>query len=266
MMTRIDRYILNKFMSTFFFTVLLFTLITVIVDFSEKVEKFIESDITQREIYLQYYPNFIIFIYGLLFPLFTLIAVVFFTSRLANNSEVLSIFNAGVSFKRFLRPYLVGAVFIAILHAIGSNYFIPIGTKVRLELEQKYFDPNRDVGKNRNIHMFLGPDTKIYVNTWRKTDSTMRGFRLERFEKNELVYLMKATSAKWQGEPDNWRLSNYEIRTFDGLNETFFSAQGKHLDTTLAVRPEDFSDYKEQQSMMTSGELLRYVEKQKQGA
>ena len=93
-MTKIDWYILRKFMSTFFFTVLIFTMITVIIDFSEKVEKFIESDITKSEIIFGYFPNFIMFIYGLLFPLFTLISVVFFTSRLANNSEILSIFNA----------------------------------------------------------------------------------------------------------------------------------------------------------------------------
>ena len=186
-MTKIDWYIFKKFMTTFFFTVLIFTMITVIIDFSEKVEKFIESDITKSEIIFGYFPNFIIFIYGLLFPLFTLISVVFFTSRLANNSEILSIFNAGVSFRRLLRPYLIGAVLIAILHALGSNYFIPEGTKTRLALEHKYFDPNRDQGKQRNIHMFLEPDTKAYINFWRKRDSTIRGFRLERFSENELV-------------------------------------------------------------------------------
>ena len=216
-MTKIDWYILKKFMSTFFFTVLIFTMITVIIDFSEKVEKFIESDITRSEIIFGYFPNFIIFIYGLLFPLFTLISVVFFTSRMANNSEILSIFNAGVSFQRLLRPYMIGAVFIAIFHALGSHYFIPEGTKTRLELEYKYFDPNRDQGKQRNIHMFLSPDTKAYINFWRKRDSTIRGFRLERFSENELVYLLKASSAEWLGAPDRWRLVNYEIRTFNGL-------------------------------------------------
>lgn len=262
-MRTLDWYIFRKFMATFFFTVLIFTLITVIVDFSEKVEKFIESDISKSEIVFQYFPNFVLFIYGLLFPLFTLIAVVFFTSRMANNSEVLSIFNAGVSFQRFLRPYWVGAVLIATIHSVGVHYLIPLGTQIRLDLEQTHFGGNRDQAKDRNIHLFLDADTKAYLNFWRKRDSTIRGLRLERFKDNELVYLLKATSAEWQGPPDKWRLVNYEIRTFDGIQETYLSAQGEQMDTTLNMQPADFSDYKGQQSMMTTPELNRYIRKQK---
>ncbi len=262
-MTKIDWYILKKFMSTFFFTVLIFTMITVIIDFSEKVEKFIESGITQYEIYVQYFPNFIIFIYGLLFPLFTLISVVFFTSRMANNSEILSIFNAGVSFKRLLRPYLIGAVFIAIIHALGSNYFIPLGTTTRLALELKHFDPNKDVGKTNNIHMFLEAGTKVYIKQWRKRDTIIRGFRLERFDSNEMVYLLKATSVSWLGPPNHWQLSNYEIRTFDGMNETLIKGEGKQIDTTLNMTPSDFIDYKDQHNMMTTAELDQYIARQR---
>jgi len=261
-MTKIDWYIFKKFMSTFFFTVLIFTMITVIIDFSEKVEKFIESDITQYEIYFQYFPNFIIFIYGLLFPLFTLIAVVFFTSRMANNSEILSIFNAGVSFKRLLRPYLIGAVLIAIIHALGSHYFVPKGTNTRMVLEMKYFDPNLDKGKTHNIHMFLEPGSKVYIKQWRKRDSIIRGFRLERYDSNQLVYLLKANSASWEGPPNNWQLTGYEIRTFDGMNETYFKGAGKQLDTTLNMTPYDFIDYKDQHNMMTTQELGQYIDRQ----
>lgn len=263
MIKTIDWYIIRKFMTTFFFTVLIFTMITVIIDFSEKVEKFVESGISRTEILIDYYPNFVFFIYGMLFPLFTLIAVVFFTSRLANNSEILSILNAGVSFRRLLRPYLIGAIFIALLDAVGINHFIPKGNKTRLTLEQTYFDPNRDQGKTRNIHMFLGPDTKVYINFWRRRDSTIRDFRLEKFDSNQLVYLLKATSAEWQGPPDRWRLTNYEIRTFDGLEESLVIGQGEQLDTAFALTPGDFVDYKEQQSMMTTLELQRYIERQK---
>lgn len=262
-MKKLDWYILKKFMSTFFFTVLIFTMITVIIDFSEKVEKFIESDITQSEIIFGYFPNFIIFIYGLLFPLFTLISVVFFTSRMANNSEILSIFNAGVSFQRLLRPYMIGAVFIAIIHALGSHYFIPRGTSIRMGLELKYFDPNRDQGKEHNIHMFLEPDTKIHVRLWRKRDSIIRGFRIERFSDNELVYLLKAKSAQWEGPPNKWTLSSYEIRTFNGMDESLLIAEGEQLDTTLNMTPADFIDYKGQHNMMTTTELGTYINRQR---
>lgn len=262
-MTKIDWYIFKKFMATFFFTVLIFTMITVIVDFSEKVERFIESEISRSEIIFGYFPNFIIFIHGLLFPLFTLIAVVFFTSRLANNSEILSIFNAGVSFRRFLRPYLFGALIIAGLHALGSHYFIPQGTKVRLNLENTYFYTDRDLGKQRNIHLFLDTNTIAYINFWRKRDSIIRGIRLETYRDNELVGTLKATSASWQGHPNKWRLDNYTIRTFNGLDETILLGQGQHLDTTLSIEPADFVDYKDQQTMMTTPELSAYISKQK---
>lgn len=262
-MTKIDWYILKKFLTTFFFTVLLFTLIVVIIDFSEKVERFVESDISRSEIIFQYIPNFTLFMYGLLFPLFTLIAVVFFTSRLANNSEILSIFNAGVSFGRLLRPYWVGAIFIAVLHTLSVNYLVPSGTKTRLYLERTYFGRDKDEGKQKNIHLFLDSDTKAYVNFWRSRDSSIRGFRLERFEDHELVALLKATSAKFQPDSGTWRLSNYEMRTFNGPEETLILGQGQQLDTLIDLHPGDFIDYKDQQASMTTGELMRYINKQK---
>jgi lipopolysaccharide export system permease protein len=263
MLPKLDKYIIRKFMSTFFFTVLIFTLISVIIDFSEKVEKFIESAITKQEIYLEYYPGFIGYIAGLLWPLYTLIAVIFFTSRMAYNSEIISIFNAGVSFKRLMRPYLISASVIAILHLIGNHYFIPIGNKLRLDVEHAYIWTNNDKGKTQDVHMFLTPDSKVYINYYRKRDSTARKFRLERFEDNQLVYLLKANTAEWIGPPDKWRLQNYEIRTFKGMKESLLIGKGKQKDTTLNLTPADFVDYKEQHMMMTSAEILRYIDNQK---
>ena len=250
-------------MSTFFFAVLIFTLISVIIDFSEKVEKFIESAITKREIYLEYYPGFIGYIGGLLWPLYTLIAVIFFTSRMAYNSEIISIFNAGVSFKRLMRPYLISASVIAILHLIGNHYFIPKGNKLRLDVEHAYIWTNNDKGKTQDVHMFLTPDSKVYINYYRKRDSTARKFRLEKFEDNQLVYLLKANTAEWIGPPDKWRLQNYEIRTFNGMKESLLIGKGKQKDTTLNLTPADFVDYKEQHMMMTSAEIQEYITNQK---
>ncbi|GJM31768.1 MAG: membrane protein [Saprospiraceae bacterium] len=260
MLKKIDWYIIKKFLTTFFFTVLIFSMISVIIDFSEKIEKFIEEPITKYEILVEYYPNFVIFIAGLLWPLFTLIAVVFFTSRMAYNSEIISIFNAGVSFRRFMRPYLVAAFFISGLHFIGNHYFIPLGNKKRLNIEHTYISRDNDKGKTRDVHMFLSPDTKVYVNTYRKRDSTARNFRIERFKGNELVYLLKAATAEWQGPPNHWKLRSYEIRTFDGLKESLVVGRGQEIDTTINLRPDDFVDYTEQQSMMTSVELRGFIQ------
>ena len=264
MIKKLDRYIINKFLSTFFFTVLIFTMISVVIDFSEKVEKFIESDITKYEIYVEYYPGFIMFVAGLLWPLYTLIAVIFFTSRLAYNSEIISIFNAGVSFWRLMRPYLIAATLIAGLHLIGNHYFIPLGNKARLDVEHAYIWTNNDRGKTKDVHMFVAPDTKVYINYYRKRDSTARKFRMERFEDGKLVYLLKANTAEWMGPPDRWKLRNYEIRTFNGMEEGLILGRGEDMDTTVNLRPDDFVDYKEQHMMMTSDQITDYIAQQRQ--
>ncbi|MCB0568425.1 MAG: LptF/LptG family permease [Phaeodactylibacter sp.] len=263
MLKKLDIYIIRKFLSTFFFVVLIFTMISVIIDFSEKVEKFIEEPITKKEILIDYYPNFILYIDGLLWPLFTLIAVIFFTSRMAYNSEIISIFNAGVSFRRLMRPYLFAAGFITILHLLGNHYFIPKGNKIRLDIVYTYIWRDDDKGKTQDVHMFLSPDTKIYVNYFRKRDSTARKFRLEKFKDGELAYLLKANSAEWEGPPDKWKLRDYEIRTFNDMQEQLIVGRGKEIDTTIAFTPSDFVDYKEQQTMMTTPELSEYIATQK---
>lgn len=263
MLKKLDRYIIKKFLKTFFFTVLIFSMISAIIDFSEKVEKFIEEPITKHEIIVDYYPNFILHIAGLLWPLFTLIAVIFFTSRLAYNSEIISIFNAGVSFRRLMRPYLLAATFIAGLHFVGNHWFIPKGNKTRLDIVHTHIWRDNDKGKTRDVHMFLEPGTKVYINYYRKRDSTARKFRIERFENHELVYLLKAASAEWMGPPNQWRLRNYEIRTFDGLEEELILGKGKQIDTTLNLTPDDFVDYKEQHTMLTTPQLMQYINAQK---
>jgi len=226
MMKKLDAYIIRNFLSTFFFTVLIFTMIAVVIDFSEKVEKIIEEPITTEELIFGYFANFIIYIDGLLWPLFTLIAVIFFTSRMAYNSEVISIFNAGVSFRRLMVPYLLAATFLAGILLLGNHYFIPQGNKAMLDVVYTYFDKNKDKGKTRDVHLFVSPDTKIYVRSYRKRDSTAADFRIERFNGNELVYLLKANVAEWLNERGKWRLRDYEERTFDGMEEHLVQAFG----------------------------------------
>ena len=260
MLKKLDQYIIKKFLRTFFFTVLIFTMISVIIDFSEKVENFIESGITNKEIYIDYYPNFILYIDGLLWPLFTLIAVIFFTSRMAYNSEIISIFNAGVSFRRFMVPYLVGAALISGIQLVSNHFLIPKGNKTRLDIVHEYIWRDNDKGKTRDVHMFISPDTKIYVNFYRKRDSTANKFRMERFEDDELVYLLKANTASWEGYPDKWSLKNYEIREFNGKKESLVLGKGARLDTTFALTPDDFVDFLEQQTMMTTPQLTSYIQ------
>ena len=259
-MKKIDWYIVGKYLRTFFFVLLIFSLVTGVVDFSDKIDEMIKEQVSVKMALFDYYLFFFPYINGLLWSLYALIAVIFFTSRMAYNSEIISIFNAGVSFRRFMVPYMISAVFAASLLLVANHYFIPKGNKTRLDIVHEYIWRDNDKGKTRDVHMFISPDTKIYVNFYRKRDSTANKFRMERFEDGELVYLLKAHTAKWKGYPNNWSLRNYEIRHFDGLDEELILGKGARLDTAFALTPDDFVDFLEQQTMMTTPQLRKHIQ------
>jgi lipopolysaccharide export system permease protein len=262
MLKKIDKYIIKKYLSSFFFTMLLFSMISIIIDFSNNVEDFIEEDVTIGQIIFDYYLNWVLWINGLLIPLYALIAVIFFTSRMAYNSEIISILNAGVSFRRLMVPYLVAASLITTLHLIGNHYFIPLGSKVHYDFQHKYIWKYSDKGKTNDVHLFIGPETTAYIKHYRKVDSTARDLRIEQYKDNELVYLLKAKVAEWDRPPNHWKLKNYEVRTFDGKQETFQLGTKEEIDTTLNITPGDFVEYVNQDEMMPTGELLGYIHSQ----
>ncbi|MCP3931466.1 MAG: YjgP/YjgQ family permease [Bacteroidetes bacterium] len=255
----LDKYIIRKYLSTFLFTVLIFTLIAMAIDFSEKIEKFIEEPVTVQQIILDYYANYIPYINGLLWPLYALIAVIFFTSRMAYNSEIISILNAGVSFRRMMMPYLFSAFVIGGGHLVANHLMIPKGNNTRLDFEHSFIWKDNDKGKIKDVHMFLSPDTKVYIRYYRKRDTSARDFRMERFKDSELVYLLKAGEAKWVGPPNKWSLRNYEIRTFDGMDESLIIGKGKKLDTAFNLFPNDFVRYINQKEMMTTPQLNEFI-------
>lgn len=259
MLKKIDKYIIKKFLSTFFFTMLIFTMLSVIIDVSNNIEDFIEEEATISQIVFDYYLNWVMWINGLLIPLYALIAVIFFTSRMAYNSEIISILNAGVSFRRLMWPYMLAGGFITLLHLIGNHYLIPSGNKVHYDFQHQYIWKHNDEGKTSDVHMFIGPQTTAYIKHYRKRDSVARDIKVERYQDNQLVYLLKAKSAEWIGPPNRWKLKNYQIRTFNGLKETFELMDKEELDTTLNITPGDFVEYKNQNEMMTTDQLVNYI-------
>ena len=263
MLTIIDKYIIKKYLSTFFFTALIFSLVATTIDFSEKVERFITEPCTKKQIIFDYYLTFLPWINSLLWPLFSLIAVIFFTSRMAYNAEIISILGAGVSFRRMLRPFILAASLITLLLLVSNHFILPNGNKIRLNFEHKYIDKTSDRGRTDNVHLFIGADTKAYVKYFRKYDTVATDLRIEQFKNSELVSIIEANSAKWLGEPNRWRLTDYQIRTFTGLDESLLIAYGKDLDTTLRLRPDDFVRYNNQKEMMTSPELNRFISQEK---
>ena len=259
MLKRIDWYIIRKFLSTFFFVALLFTMFAVVVDYSDKVEEFIDEPVTVFQIIFEYYLNFILWINGLLWPLYVLITVIFFTSRMAYNSEIISILGAGVSFGRLMLPYLAAAFLLAAIHFWANHIIIPLGNKSKLEFEYAHIWKESDRGKTENVNMFIGPNEKIYVRYYRKKDSTAVDFQLDHFDGQRLVGILKAKTVIWKGPPNNWQLRNYEIRTFDGMNETLIVDKKEPLDTVLNLTPKDFVRYNNQKEMMTTPELRKFI-------
>ncbi len=259
MLKKIDRYIIGKYLSTFLFTVLIFTLIAAVIDFSTKIEDFIEEDCTMWQVFFEYEINFMLMIDGLLLPLYALISVIFFTSRMANNSEIISILNAGVSFRRLLAPYLVAAVAITAVHLIGNHYVIPKANKTRLDFEHTYIWHHNNKGQTSNVHLFLGPETKVFIKYYRRRDTTAREFQLEKIEDNKLKVLLTADEAIWQSDSGKWRLKDYEVHSFDGLNESLLVKKGEYIDTLINLVPSDFVRYLNQKEMLITPELTGFV-------
>jgi len=260
----LDRYLFRKFLATFGFSLLILLMISVIIDFSEKIQIFLEEPITRREIWLEYYPSFMLFISGMLWPLFTLIAVMFFTSRMAGNSEIMAMLSAGMPFRRLLVPYLKAAGLLTGIHFLAGHFLLPWGQEHLLRITYQYIDKNEDKGKTRDVHLYIAPQTKVYVGYYRKYDSTARDFRIEQYAGQELVRLVKANNAVYRVESGKWRLTEYQVRTFDGLRETFRFSNTEPLDTTIQLLPDDFVDFSGQQGTMTSPQLLRYIRQQEE--
>lgn len=253
-----DIYIIRKFISSFLFVCLIFTMLSVVINFSENVEDFVEAGVSTWDVISEYYLGFIPWINGILWPLFVLMAVIFFTSRLAKNSELIAQLSSGVSYWRMLFPYLFTGCLIAGLHFIGSHTIIPQGNKKYITFENA-IKPRNEKTLAEDIHIFLDADSKIYLRNYRKQDTSARGVFIEHFQDGNLVYLLKAEKIKWLGKPSRWRIEDYSVHEFQGEQESLSIHTNESLDTTLNLFPEDFTRYANQKEMMTSREIREYI-------
>ncbi len=258
-MKQLDRYIIAKYLKTFLFTALLFTIIAVAIDYSDKVSKIIEHDLSFMQVLEYRYFSYIPWINGELWPLFALIAVIFVASRLAGNSEVIAILGSGVSFRRYLQPFLLSALLLSVTYGIARHLILPNSNQTYRYYEAKYFWPREEKVMNNDIHIFLDPDSKIYVRSFRKSDTTLLNVRLETIRDKKLVQLIKSKKATWLGEPNRWSLQNPSYREIiDGKESIRFTKTA--LDTAFNLHPKDFVKYNSQREMMTTPQLLEYID------
>lgn len=258
MIKKLDIFIFKKFITTFLFTILMITMVSIAINFFENVDKLTGDAVTMKEVIFDYYLNFIPWINGLLWPLFVFLAVIFFTSRMAANSEIIAILSAGISYRRFLLPYLVTAGLIASFHWVGKNYVIPKSTKIKSIFESTYIRRSNQRALSDNVHLYLNPEEKIYIRYFRKHDSTAQNVIIETFKGGELRHIVKARKLKWKAYPNTWTMYDYEHHSLDGMNENL-ALYKEPKDTTLAITPEDFIRYKNQMEMLSSSELRAFI-------
>ncbi|MGL5981143.1 MAG: LptF/LptG family permease [Phocaeicola sp.] len=256
---KLDRYIIGKFLGTYFFAIALIISIAVVFDFNEHIDNFITNKAPFKAIVFDYYLNFIPYYSNLFSPLFVFIAVIFFTSKLAENSEIIAMFSTGMSFKRMMLPYMVSAGIISLVTLGLGAYIIPKGNITRLDFEDKYKRKKKQEFV-RNVQLEVDNGVIAYMERYEDYNRTGYRFSLDKFENKKLISRLTARTATYDSG-HLWIIKNYMIRSMDGMNEVI--TKGEKLDTIIKMEPEDFLISKGQQQTMTSPELKEYIDSQK---
>lgn len=234
----IDLYIIKKFLGTFFFSIALILAIVIVFDLAEKMEDFMEHNTPLNEIVFTYYVNFLPYFANFFSPLFVFISVIFFTSKLTSNSEIVAILSSGVSYHRLMRPYFLSALFLAALSLVLTGYIIPPANKKRIDFELKYIDGAVGFTK-RNVHKQILPGQFAYIESYDNNRDIGYKFSLERFEDGELVSKLMANRVSWDSTLQKWKVMNYYIRNYNKIGHDEI-IEGKSIDTVLNMDPKDF--------------------------
>jgi lipopolysaccharide export system permease protein len=254
----LDWYIIRKFLGTFFFSIILLLFIIIIFDISEKIDDFLKHDAPFKAIFFDYYLNFIPHFVNLFSYLFVFISVIYFTSKMAANTEIIAILSSGISFRRLLYPYFVASLILALMSFILGNFIIPYTNRGKLAFERRYIkDPKQF--NDMNIHKQISPGTYIYMENFNIASKVGWKFSLEKFSGRELVYKLMADKAEWDSVSNKWRLRNYFSRTLSGNRE--FIHKGIVLDTVLTFKPTEFLEDIEEVSIMNYFTLSDHIKK-----
>jgi len=260
-MKKLDWYILKKFLTTFFFAIFLFTIIAVAVDISEKTDDFVASGLSIKQIILQYYVGFVPYIIALLFPLFVFIAVIFFTSKMAVQSELIAILASGTSFNRMMRPYWIGGITLGLISLIGANFFIPKAQQVRTTFEARYVNANSTydplLSRNRNIYFRIDSFTYAGVRNYDTASKAGGPFFMHRVKNNQMVYNLRSESIRWDTAKKKWNLNQAIERNINGLNETVSLTPKKEM--LFNFKPFDLSHDEYAKDKLTTPELQNFI-------
>ncbi|MBP5217952.1 MAG: LptF/LptG family permease [Bacteroidales bacterium] len=259
---KIDKYIIKKFILTFFIALLLIIGIVILFDISEKINKFVENKAPLRAVIFDYYVNFIPYFMNMFSPLFVFITVIFFTSRMAANSEIIAILSCGVSYKRMLRPYMISAALIAVLSLGLSLWIIPRSNVQRVQFETRYVK-KKNPFSSYNVHYQIDPGKFVYVESFSTWNNTAYDFTLEDIEDNKLVKKISAETAVWDSTFGGWRLQKYFIREYSEGGMQDRVRTGNQLDTVLNLTVTDFYRNKKTVETLPIRQLNKLIKTQK---
>ena len=235
---KLDVYIVKKFIITFFVALLLIIGIVIIFDISEKIDDFVSKEAPLRAIIFDHYVNFVPYFMNMFSPLFVFITVIFFTSKMAADSEIVAILSCGISFHRMMVPYIFSATLIAILSLCLNLFIIPDANKTRIDFENKYVK-SRYKSVGRNVHYQIAPGEFVYAESFSSWNNTAYRFTLEKIEDNQLVSKISAESAAYDTLKGSWKLKKYFIREYNN-DLTDRTRSGRQMDTVIALSPKDF--------------------------
>jgi lipopolysaccharide export system permease protein len=267
-MKLIDKYILKQFLSTFFFVVVILLAVISVIDMTDKMDKFAKANLTSGQIF-GYYMDFIPFIGNLVTPITIFIATVYVCSRMAGRTEIIAILSAGISFRRMMLPYFLGALLIAGISFILNGWIIPNSNKAKLAFEVQYLK-NKYYYDKQNIHMQVAPNTYLYMKSYNNTNNTGYQFTLEKFQDNKLIEKLTANRIEWDTAKQKWTLRDWKIHNVESIFESTAlnkkdtstvvqEPSGSALDTALVIHPKEFeSDYRKYDGM-TLNELTDHI-------
>lgn len=258
---RLDTYIIKKFIGTYFFALLIIIGIAVVFDAAEKIDDFMEKNAPLSAIIFDYYMNFIPYFASLFSSLFTFVAVIFFTSKMASNTEIVAILASGVSFRRLLYPYFVAAFLIAVLNFVLVGFIIPRATAVKIDFENKYVKKQYQ-NEESNIHRQLTPNTFVYMENFMVVGKIGSNFSLEKFEGNKLKSKLVSDYAVWDSTSGKWTAYNYYIREIHDKKEII--KRGEKIDTLIDLSGKELSQRSNVVETMNIFELSDQIKKQKQ--
>ncbi len=256
----IDAYIIRKYLGTFVFTLAIFTVVIVIFDISEKLDNFLENHAPLSKIITQYYAGLVPFYLNMLSPLINFIAVIFFTAKMADQTEIVPILSGGASFKRFLRPYFIASSIIFVVSLVFNLFIIPETNQLKIDFENTYIDPV-STNTKMHTHMRLDKKTYVYIESFDNTNRIGYRFNLEKFEGQALKEKLVADRISWDSVKRKWQIENYSIRTINGLKEQM--STGYRKDMVLDMNPDDFKVYDNIYQAMNMQEINELICKEK---